>query len=63
MLVLLDLSVAFDTIDHVILFDILVNYVGLRGKTLDLIKSYFLDRTQRGKLMAFSVKHRESKSS
>ena len=47
MLVLLDLSAAFDTIDHVILFDILVNYVGLRGKALDLIKSYFLDRTQR----------------
>ena len=47
MLVLLDLSAAFDTIDHVILFDILDNYVGLRGKALDLIKSYFLDRTQR----------------
>ena len=47
MLVLLDLSAAFDTIDHVILFDILVNCVGLRGKALDLIKSYFLDRTQR----------------
>ena len=46
MRVLLDLSAVFDTIDHVILFDILVNYVGLRGKALDLIKSYFLDRTQ-----------------
>ena len=33
--------------DHVILFDVLVNYVGLRGKALDLIKSYFLDRTKR----------------
>ena len=46
MRVLLDLSAVFDTIDHVILFDILVNYVGLRGKALDLIKSYSLDRTQ-----------------
>ena len=47
MLVLLDLSAAFDTIDHVILFEILVKYVGFRGKALDLIKSYFSDRTQR----------------
>ena len=46
MLVLLDLSAAFDTIDHAILFEILVKYVGFRGKTLDFIKSYFSDRTQ-----------------
>ena len=36
---------AFHTIDHVILFDILVKYEGLWGKALDLIKSYVLDRT------------------
>ena len=47
MLVLLDLSAAFDTIDHVILFEILLKYVGFRGKALDLIKSYYSDRTQR----------------
>ena len=47
MVVLLDLSAAFDTIDHVILFKILVMYVGFRGKALDLIKSYFSDRTKR----------------
>ena len=47
MLVLLDLSAAFDTIDHVILFEILVKYVGFREKALDLIKSYFSDRTHR----------------
>ena len=47
MLVQLDLSAAFDTIDHVILFEILVKYVGFRRKALDLIKSYFSDRTQR----------------
>ena len=46
MLALLDLSAAFDTVHHVILFDILVNYVCLRGKALDLIKSYFLNRIQ-----------------
>ena len=28
-------------------FEILVKYVGFRGKALDLIKSYFSDRTQR----------------
>ena len=39
MLVLLNLSVASDTIDHVILFEILVKYVGFRRKALDLIKS------------------------
>ena len=38
---------AFDTIDHVILFNILVKYGDFRGKILDLIKSYFSDRTQR----------------
>ena len=47
MLVLLDLSAAFDTIDHVILFEILVKYAGFMGKALDLIKSYFSYRTQR----------------
>ena len=41
MLVLLDLLAAFDTIDYVILFDILVNYVGLRRQALDLIVLFF----------------------
>ena len=53
MLVLLDLPAAFDTIDHVILLDILVNYVGLWGKALDLTKSYVVLSVC--KLMAFSV--------
>ena len=46
-LVLLDLSVALDTIDHDNLFYILEKYVGFGGSALWLIRSYFSDRTQR----------------
>ena len=46
-LVLLDLSVAFDTIDHDNLFYILKKYVGIGGSALRLIRSYFSDHTQR----------------
>ena len=45
-LVLLDLSAAFDTIDHSNLFDILEKYVGITGDALQFIKSYFSDRSQ-----------------
>ena len=47
MLVLLDLSAAFDTIDNDNLFCILEKYVGICGNALKLIKSYFSNRTQR----------------
>ena len=47
MLVLLDLSAAFDTIDQDNLFCILEKYVGVGGNDLKLIKSYFSNRTQR----------------
>ena len=47
MLVLLDLSAAFDTIDHDNLFFILEKYVGICGNALKLIKSYFSNRSQR----------------
>ena len=47
MLVLLDLSAAFDTIDHDNLFCILEKYVGICGNALKIIKSYFSNRTQR----------------
>ena len=46
-LVLLDLSAAFDTIDHDNLFYILEKYVEIGGSALRLIRSYFSDRTQR----------------
>ena len=47
MLVLLDLSAAFNTIDHDNLFCILEKYVGICGNARKLIKSYFSNRTQR----------------
>ena len=46
-LVLLDLSAAFDTIDHDNLFYLLDKYVGIGGSALRLIRSYLCDRTQR----------------
>ena len=46
-LVLLDLSAAFDTIDHDNLFYILEKYVGIGGSALLLIRSYFSDHIQR----------------
>ena len=47
MLVLLDLSAAFDTIDNDNLFCILEKYVGSCGNALKLIKLYFSNCTQR----------------
>ena len=45
-LVLLDLSAAFDTIDHDTLFVILEKYIGITGSALQLLKSYLSDRSQ-----------------
>ncbi|XDV19494.1 hypothetical protein PO909_024959 [Leuciscus waleckii] len=44
LLLLLDLTAAFDTIDHNILISRLENYVGIRGVVLNWIKSYFQNR-------------------
>ena len=41
MLVLLDLSAVFDTIDHDNVFCILKKYVGICGNALKFINSYF----------------------
>jgi len=45
-LVLLDLSAAFDTIDHQILLSRLASNFGITGSAFSLISSYLLNRTQ-----------------
>ncbi len=44
LLVLLDLSAAFDTIDHDILIDRLQNYTGIQGQALRRFRFYLSDR-------------------
>ncbi len=44
LLVLLDLSAAFDTIDHDILIDRLQNYTVIQGQALRWFRSYLSDR-------------------
>ena len=45
-LLLLDLSAAFDTVDHKTLLDRLRGEMGVDGTALDCFKSYLADRQQ-----------------
>jgi len=45
-LVMLDLSAAFDTVDHDVLLDVLANRFAVGGVVLDWFRSYLSDRTQ-----------------
>ena len=45
-LVLLDLSAAFDTIDHSILFNYLQHWYGIDGVVLKWVQSYLISRKQ-----------------
>ena len=47
LLALLDLSAAFDTVDHKILLDRLHQAFGIRGSTLEWIKSFVTGQVQR----------------
>ena len=47
----LDFSKAFDTVDHQILLAKLQKYFGIRGKPLDLFKSYLSYRYQYTKIL------------
>jgi len=44
--VLLDLSLAFDTVDHSILLSVLEIWFAIRGTALDWLRSYLSGRTQ-----------------
>ena len=46
LLVLLDLSAAFDTVNYEVLLKRLYTDVGIRGKALDWFKSYLIGRSQ-----------------
>ena len=44
-MVVLDLSTAFDTVNHKILFDVLAKYLGVQRASLQWIKSHLTNRS------------------
>ena len=52
-LTMLDLSAAFDTIDHDILLDRLSYTFGIKDKALNFLKTYLVNRTQKVKINDF----------
>ena len=48
--ILLDLSAAFDTVDHKKLLEILEKEIGIRGTALKWFKSFIMNRTQKVKI-------------
>ena len=57
-LVLLDLSAAFDTIDHGVLFSRLEKLFGLSGSVLDWFMSYLKERSQRVSIQGVLGSHK-----
>ena len=53
-LLLLDLSAAFDTVDHMILFQRLESSHNIRNDALDWISSYLSERSQRVEIQGTS---------
>ena len=51
-LVLLDLSAAFDTLDHSSIIELLSGWYGISGTALNWVRSYLSNRVQRVKLLA-----------
>ncbi len=54
-LVLLDLTAAFDTIDHMVLLSQLEKYVGIQGQALNWFKSYLTARSMAVRYGAYTT--------
>ena len=50
-MVLLDMSAAFDTLDHSSIIELLSGWYGISGRALNWVRSYLLNRVQRVKLL------------